>query len=371
VNRTMKIPMRDLARSDAQPQLIECMAQVVRSGQWLNGCQTQSFSIEFAEYLGVEHFLCLANGTDALEIALRTVGCGEDSDVLTVANAGGYTTAACHLVRATPVYVDVDIDTLLMDITAVPSAIGERTKAIVVTHLYGRLVDVEALRKILDSAGRGSIAVIEDCAHAHGGTLRQRKAGSLGDLAAFSFYPTKNLGACGDAGGIATRDARLFELARRLHQYGWACKHQVETSCGRNSRMDEIQAAVLRLRLTRLESENARRRSIIATYRRSGSDAVLFPQLDAQLEAAHLAVARVSDRDRFRRHMAEQRIATDVHYPMLDCDQLAWRQSGRAAHDLIRSRQAVSEIVSVPCFPEMTDDEVERVSRAISSFAAG
>ncbi len=367
----MKIPMRDLARSAGESQVLDCITHVARSGRWIDGTQIRSFAKEFSEYLGVEHFLCLANGTDALEIALRTSGCGEGSEVLTVANAGGYTTAACHLVGATPVYVDIEDATLLMDLSAVPGAIGERTKAVVVTHLYGRLVDIEALRRILNSAGYESIAIIEDCAHAHGGTLRNQRAGSLGDLSAFSFYPTKNLGACGDAGGIATRDIRLFERARRLHQYGWASKHQVETAFGRNSRMDEIQAAVLRVRLGRLEAENERRRSIIATYNRSGHGAVTFPQLNDQLQAVHLAVARVQERDRFRRHLAEHEIATEVHYPVLDCDQPAWRHLGRTADGLGRSRQALNEIVSIPCFPEMTNAEVEQVSVALSSFAAG
>jgi dTDP-3-amino-2,3,6-trideoxy-4-keto-D-glucose/dTDP-3-amino-3,4,6-trideoxy-alpha-D-glucose/dTDP-2,6-dideoxy-D-kanosamine transaminase len=361
--------MHDLARSAREPHLMDRIAEVVRSGRWLDGPEARRFATEFADYLDVDFFLCLANGTDALEIALRAVGCGAGSEVLTVANAGGYSTAACQLVGATPVYVDICADSLLMDITAVPAAIGERSKAIVVTHLYGGLVDIEALRSILKRSGY-SITIIEDCAQAHGGALRQRKAGSLGDLAAFSFYPTKNLGACGDAGGIATRDARLFEQARRLHQYGWVRKYEVETPSGRNSRMDEIQGAVLRARLPRLEAANARRRSIIAAYEDTCRGAVRFPHLSSQLPAAHLAVARVADRDRFQRHMTQHEIATEVHYPILDCDQPAWRQLGRNCESLVRSRQATNEVVSIPCFPEMTDEEIEHVCRAISAFAA-
>jgi dTDP-3-amino-2,3,6-trideoxy-4-keto-D-glucose/dTDP-3-amino-3,4,6-trideoxy-alpha-D-glucose/dTDP-2,6-dideoxy-D-kanosamine transaminase len=369
VKLPMKIPMQDLARSVAsEPYLFDTLSRVLRSGYWLGGPETNAFAIEFAKYLGVPHFLCVANGTDALEIALRAVGCERGDEVMTVANAGGYTTAICQIIGAIPVYIDIDRDTFLMDISSVPKALGKRTKAVVTTHLYGGLVDVEALRGILDSAGCEGVAIIEDCAQAHGATMRERKAGSFGDMAAFSFYPTKNLGALGDAGGIATCDTDLIERAELLHQYGWRPKYHVETGFGRNSRMDEIQAAVLRSRLLRLDGQNERRRSIIRAYERAGRKHLRFPRLNSQIPSGHLAVACVADRDRFRHYLASCQIATDVHYPMLDCDQPPWRNLGRNSESLIKSREIASMIVSLPCFPEMTDAEVDHVCKTISLY---
>ena len=164
--------------------------------------------------------------------------------------------------------------------------------------------------------------------------LRARKAGSLGNLAVFSFYPTKNLGACGDAGGIATSDDSLFERAKLLHQYGWKQKYLVETAFGRNSRMDEIQAAVLRARLSSLDAGNERRRSIIRAYERAGRYLLRFPRLNSQVPSGHLAVGCVAHRDRFRQHLAAAQIATDIHYPFLDCDQPAWQRLSRNGEDL-------------------------------------
>jgi aminotransferase EvaB len=367
----MKIPMQDLARSVSQePSLLQIISDILHSGRMLNGPETNAFADEFSNFLGVKYFLGVGNGTDALEIALRAVGCMAGDEVLTVANAGGYTTAVCHLIGATPVYVDVEPDTLLMNLSLVPKAIiCNKTKAIVITHLYGAMVDVQELRLRLASIGHGKLAIIEDCAQAHGAEMRNHKAGSLGDLAAFSFYPTKNLGACGDAGGIATQSPELFERARLLHQYGWKKRYCVATPYGRNSRIDELQAAILRHRLTRLEAHNERRRHIIRMYEQAGSSFLKFPEPRYQTPSGHLAVACTKYRDDLRRHLLMHNIDTDIHYPILDCDQESWRGLGRSVDQLTQSRRAASTIITIPNFPDMTDGEVQYVAEALAAYA--
>lgn len=366
------IPLNDLSRAYRNKEALfaALLAEVGASGSYLNGPRTKAFAQAFAAYIGQPHCLCLANGTDALELALRAAGVGRGDQVLTVANAGGYTTTACRLVGAVPVYADIDPDTLLLDTDAAASLVAPQVKAVVVTHLYGAVADVEAFRAKVAALGKPCPPVIEDCAQAHGALLRGKKAGTFGDLAAFSFYPTKNLGAFGDAGAVLCRDQAVLERLTRLRQYGWSTKYTVSLPFGRNSRMDELQAAILTARLADLDQANAARRAVIDAYAAAAPAGVTFPSRPGQTPAGHLAVAMVEDRQAFRAHLTAHGIATEIHYPILDCDQPAWRDLPQVGGPLPQSRRRVEQIVSLPCFPEMTRTEIDTVVGALAAFVS-
>lgn len=368
------VPMNDLKRRFAalQHDVEQAVLDVLRSGWWLMGSNTSRFADAFAEHVGAKHCVPVANGTDALEIALRAivdVRRPSGREVITVANAGGYTSIACRSLALTPVYVDVEEHSQLLSIESVIGALSHETAAVVATHLYGGVVDVIALRAAIVAAGFGHVAIIEDCAQAHDARLGSAIAGTMGDLATFSFYPTKNLGAFGDAGAVITSDDAIGAAVRRLHQYGWVSKYNIGVAGGRNSRIDETQAAALSVLLPYLRGWNAKRQDIIARYRAIKSDKLTFVEGGAGA-VGHLAVALTDDRDGARRFFETRKIATDIHYPILDCDQSGW--SGLpvriAPSGLPVSRRSVARIMSVPCFPEMRDDEINRVCDAIGDW---
>ncbi len=364
----MPIPMNDLSRAyrDNAAGFARILVEAGASGHYLNGPRGRAFAAAFAAYVDVPHCLPVANGTDALELALRAAGVGPGDEVVTVANAGGYTTTACRCIGAVPVYADIDPETLLLDLDDAVSLVTPRVRAVVATHLYGAVVDVPALEARLAAAGKPRPVLVEDCAQAHGALLGDRRAGSLGDIATFSFYPTKNLGAFGDAGAVLCRDAGVMARLEALHQYGWGAKYAVSVPHGRNSRMDEIQAAVLSARLPGLDAANAARRAIIDAYAQAAPAGIAFPARPGQTPAGHLAVAMVRDREAFRAHMARHGVATDIHYPVLDCDQAGWRDLPWRGGPLPHSRRRVAQVVSLPCFPEMTPDEIRTVADALA-----
>jgi dTDP-4-amino-4,6-dideoxygalactose transaminase len=228
-----------------QQEIDDVVRRVLASGVWLNGYWTRRFVSEFADWCGVKHCVPVASGSDALEVAMRALRVGPGDEVITAANAGGYATSVCHLLGATPVWVDVWPETLGLNPDCVAAAVTDRTKVVVVTHLFGILAAVERIRDALKQLGRSDIGILEDCAQAHGAAIDGRKAGSFGHIGTFSFYPTKNLGASGDAGAVVTDDADLAERVTELCQYGWKEKYHSETPGGRNSRIDELQAAIL------------------------------------------------------------------------------------------------------------------------------
>ncbi len=257
----------------------------------------------------------------------------------------------------------------LPSIESAVSCLGDDTLAVVATHLYGGVVDVPRLRAALDDAGFERVPIIEDCAQAHGATLGGLRAGAMGDIAAFSFYPTKNLGAMGDAGAVVTGSAGLAARARALAQYGWSKKYTVETAGGRNSRMDEAQAAILSAILPDLGALNAERAAIAALYRSEAPRGVRFVE-SAAGSVMHLAVVLAEDRDALRGHLAARGIASDVHYPVLDCDQPAWRGLPHrvAPGGLPVSRASVGRLLSLPCFIGMTEAEIAHVARSVAEF---
>ncbi|MGE3363029.1 MAG: DegT/DnrJ/EryC1/StrS family aminotransferase [Rhizobiaceae bacterium] len=368
--------MNDLKRLFGlhQDAVEQAALDAMRSGWWLNGPRGKAFAEEFRAYLGVAECLLVANGTDALEITLRALLSDRDPaglEVVTVANAGGYTTTACRQIGLTPVYADIDSATQTLNLNSAIAALSGKTLAVVATHLYGNVVDVSALRAAMDKAGYASVSIVEDCAQSHGARLGDRLTGTMGDIATFSFYPTKNLGAFGDGGAIVTNDAKLAGTVRALQQYGWRAKYDIALSGARNSRMDEMQAAILSALLPHLDKHNAERNAIMARFLAATGDRTRFLERSAG-SVVHLAVALSDKREAFRAFLTERGIASEIHYPILDCDQHGWRDlPQRVSTDgLAASRASVERIVTLPCFPGMSEAEINRVCTALADWEA-
>lgn len=364
------ITVNDLHRSTAEDAslILEALSRVVGAAWFALGPEVDAFEGEFAEFVGATDCVGVGNGTDALEIALRSVGVSEGSVVATVSNAGFYSTAACLAIRALPTYVDVLPETGGMDPAQLEAALAGGVDAVVVTHLYGEMGEIRAISQLCERAG---VPLVEDCAQAVGAAVDGRPAGSWGAAAAFSFYPTKNLGALGDGGAVVSSDHGIAQLARELRQYGWTAKYHVERVGGRNSRLDALQAAVLRGRLTKLQPRNARRREIATAVARVASDRgvrTLFA--DGPQNVAHHCVLVVDDRDEVRRVLVEEGVGSDVHYPTPDHRQPVMANFSLSRPLPVTERLAAS-ILSVPCYPELTDTEVEQVCGALEKALAG
>jgi aminotransferase EvaB len=341
--------------------------RVVDRCWYVLGEEVAKFEADFAHYVGVRSCISAANGTDAIELALRGLGVKSGDKVVTVANAGFYSSTAIHAVGATPIYADVDSKTMTMSPAALILTMSELPRAIIVTHLYGQLADMEAL---LSVANRFNVPVIEDCAQAHGARRNGRMAGSFGALACFSFYPTKNLGAIGDGGAVVTSDDDLAKRISSLRQYGWSSKYQVSLEGGRNSRLDEVQAAVLSEKLPHLDGWNRERRDIAKRYNLAFKllPVILPFSLDEDY-VAHLYVLRVARRDQFRAFLGDLKISTDVHYPIPDYRQPLF--NANVVSDFPVTDEISNTVVSLPCFPGLTEIEVERVIAAVKSFFSG
>ena len=369
----MAVPFNDIRRRFAgrRGQLLAAWEMLLDDGIFIGGAAVDSFERDFAIYCGIPNCISLANGTDALEFSLRALGVRAGDEVITVANAGGYTTAACHVIGALPVYVDVDTRTCQLDPNCIEQALGDKTRAIVVTHLYGFMNDVAAIRAQLSLLGRRDIAIVEDCAQAHGASYRRQNVGSIGDAAAFSFYPTKNLGALGDAGAVLCHDTDVAAKIRQLRQYGWQQKYHTVLSGGRNSRMDALQAIVLSQQLEVLAASNAKRRDICDNYATNLPPGWTIISANDSRFVGHLAVVVAPD-PKFRQHACDllrhRDIGYDIHYPILDCDQVGWQGRGRRVGNLDESRCLTQKILSLPCFAEMTEDELGEVIDALHAF---
>ncbi len=350
-----------------QAELAAALQRVLASGWFVLGPEVQAFESEFAAYCGVAHCISVANGTDALELVLRGVGVGTGDEVITAANAGMYSSTAILAIGAVPVYADIDGAALTVSPAAVAAVITPRTRALIVTHLYGQMADMPALRALAD---KHRIPLIEDCAQSHGAVLQGRRAGAWGDAAAFSFYPTKNLGALGDGGVVVTADEGIATRVKKLRQYGWDSKYVVAHRGGRNSRLDEMQAALLRIKLQRLDGWNARRREIAALYN-SGitHPAIRKPAVAGADYVGHLYVIRLAGRDALRDYLKGHGIASEVHYPVLDYQQPAVRDSYRGVV-LPVSEQVTADILTLPCYPELPLDDVRRACAVINGWRA-
>jgi dTDP-4-amino-4,6-dideoxygalactose transaminase len=351
------------------------VCRVLEGGWYILGPEVAAFEQEFSAALGVAHTVGVGSGTEALHLALRSCGVGPGDAVFTVSHTAVATVAAIELAGATPVLVDIDPRTFTMDPNhleetrreyggAAWTGLRARPKAIVPVHLYGHPAEMPA---ILDIARRHDLRVIEDCAQAHGAALRGRKAGTWGDVAAFSFYPTKNLGALGDGGAVVTNVPELAEQARTLREYGWRERYVSELP-GMNSRLDEVQAAVLRVKLRYLEPENARRRELAQVYQKLLSATSLrLPQALGQTEHVfHLYVVRSQQRDPLKSYLQDLAISTAIHYPVPVHLQPAYQSrivmGGSGLHE---TEQACREILSLPIYPQLSDEQVENVAERI------
>jgi aminotransferase EvaB len=361
------VPFNDLSRgwlANSEEAQAACK-RVIRSGHYVHGPEHMAFEIELAEFLGAEAAIGVASGTDALYLALKTVGCGRGSKIITSANAGGYTSVVAAGIGCEIIYCDVDSESLVITDVSLAPLLSRDIHAVVITHLYGNIAPVDRIIELCEPLG---IKVVEDCAQAIGGRIGTRHVGTVGDIGAFSFYPTKNLGAAGDGGAVVTNDPVLASTVRKLRQYGWNGRYSIEISGGINSRLDEIQAAILRIGLPKIDSLNAKRREIVTHYRQALLNTRVHMVTENSLSStSHLAVLRVPKeigRDRFQNELATKGIQTAVHYPILDCDQPGLPNRG-ADYQVPVSRAAIAEIISLPCFPEITASEVTAVITAI------
>lgn len=347
------------------PQLHEAARRVIDSGWYAMGPEVTAFEEAFARYCGAAQAIGVANGTDAIELALRAAGVSVGDEVITVANAGFYSSTAIRAIGAQPVYVDILETTLLMDPASAAAAITPKTRAIIITHLFGQLADMAPLQTL---CAKHKVALIEDCAQSHGATRDGKRAGSFGDIAAFSFFPTKNLGALGDGGAVVTSSVELAARVRSLRQYGWTTKYTVADSGACNSRLDELQAALLSVKLPLLDSWNEKRRNIAARYaEKVKNPAVRLPVIQGEDNVAHLYVVRCKNRDALKKHLQDKGIASDIHYPILDCHQPVVQQLFSGL-DLPVSAKIRDEILTLPCYPELTFGEVDAIADCINAW---
>lgn len=348
-------------------RLESAVRRVLDSGWLILGPEVERFERQFAEYVGLAHCVGVANGTDAIELGLRGIGANPGDRVATVANAGMYATTAILAIGAEPLFMDVAGDSGCATADEVARAIEAGARAVVVTHLYGVVApEIDVIAELCRARG---VRLLEDCAQCHGGTLDGRCAGTFGDAASFSFYPTKNLGALGDGGAVLTADTDVARRVRQLRQYGWSRKYEVAMSGGRNSRLDEMQAAVLSVFLPDLEQANERRRAIARRYAaRIVHGGLELPATRGAGDVAHLYVVRSAQRDALARHLKQCGIATDIHYPIPDHRQPMFGTRFGDVHLPVTERLA-SEILTIPCYPEMTDEAVDRVADSINAWA--
>ena len=342
------------------------VARVLAAGRYILGPETEGFERDLAEYLGLPHVIGVANGTDALHVALRALGAGPGDEVITVAHTAVATVSAIELAGATPVLVDIDPVTFTIDPRAVAGAITPRTKAVIAVHIYGHPADMDALLGICRPRG---IAVVEDCAQCHGARLGGRMTGTMGDIAAFSFYPTKNLGAIGDGGAVATADDGLARRCRLVREYGWERRY-VSDVAGFNSRLDELQSAILRAKLPSLDRDNDRRRAIASIYaeRLRGVPGITLPvERQGARHVFHLYATIVEQRDRLLDALKARGVLAGIHYPVPIHAQPAYSGRTAAPGSLPVTERVARQELSLPMYPELSHADAHRVCEAIRS----
>jgi dTDP-4-amino-4,6-dideoxygalactose transaminase len=364
----MKVSFVDLTAGyhQIQAELDEAVRRVLHSGWYILGPEVEQFEQEFATYCGVPYAVGVASGTDALHLALRALDVGAGGEVITVAHTAVATVAAIEMCGACPVFVDVDSTTYTLDPNQLARAITGRTRAIIPVHLYGHPAD---MAPILEVARQHNLYVIEDCAQAHGARYRGQPVGSWSDLAAFSFYPTKNLGALGDGGAIVTRNPDLVARLRELRQYGWRERY-VSDYPGFNSRLDELQAAILRVKLGYLDEWNAARRRLAGLYSRLLADTPLSLPVERpdHQHVYHLYVVQTRQRAALQAFLKKEGIGTAIHYPIAIHRQPAYTRLGYAPGSLPATEQLADQVLSLPLYPQLTETELQAVVQAVVSF---
>jgi dTDP-4-amino-4,6-dideoxygalactose transaminase len=351
----------------------DAVARVLQSGWYVLGQEVRSFEAEFAAWLGCTAAIGCGNGTDALALALRALGVGPGMSVVTVSHTAVATVAAIEMVGATPLLVDIEPEYYGMDpveLAAVldhPPAGSPPIRAVIPVHLYGQPV---ALDPIIAACRRHGVPIVEDCAQAHGATIGERKVGTFTEIATFSFYPTKNLGALGDGGMVSTQDVELGASVAALRQYGWR-NHYISDAVGVNSRLDELQAAILRVQLQHLDAQNARRRAIAAAYDVALRGTSLAPpaRRNGVGHVFHLYVLRVQDRTSLQARLRAAGIGTGIHYPSPVHLQPAYRERIATGPSGCRASEiAAGQVLSLPIYPELSDQQVAQVCDALRNF---
>ena len=349
------------------------IARALDSGRYILGAEVTAFEEEWAAYVGAAHAVGVGNGTDALELALRAFGIGSGDVVITTSNTAVATVAAIELTGASALLVDVDDATMTMSPQHLAAAIAQNqsghVKAVIPVHLYGWPADMPAITSIATEHG---LKIIEDCAQAHGARLGGRAVGTWGNAAAFSFYPTKNLGALGDGGAVVTNDSTTAERLRALRVYGWKERY-ISDIVGMNTRLDDLQAAILRVKLRHLDSTNGRRRGIARRYRQSLADLpIVLPPHDETVEQVyHQFVIRLPERDRLREYLQAHGVDTAVLYPLPIHQQPAYRGRIATSGDLSATEGAAHDLLCLPIHPTLDDSDVEQVTTAIRAFFHG
>jgi dTDP-4-amino-4,6-dideoxygalactose transaminase len=339
---------------------------VLASGRYILGDEVSRFEEEFAKYLGVRHCVAVANGTDAIHVALRGAGVGPGDEVIAPSHTAVATIAGIELAGATPVFADIDPEHFTLDPTSVERAIGERTRALVAVHLYGQAADLDSLVALAERRG---LVLIEDCAQAHGAKWHGKRVGSIGRASCFSFYPTKNLGAIGDGGLVATSDEKLASRARVLREYGWNERRE-STVPGWNSRLDELQAAILRVKLEHLDRDNGLRDEIARIYDAglAGGPFRLPERRPGSTHVFHQYVVRSRARDALLAGLRERGVAAGIHYPVPVHLMPAYAGRVRGGNALAETERAAREVLSLPMFPELERESAEAVVTAMRAF---
>jgi dTDP-4-amino-4,6-dideoxygalactose transaminase len=362
------IPFSDLKLQylSIKEEIDEAVERVLASGWFILGQEVGAFEEEFATYVGAGYGIGVGSGTEALHLALLACDVGPGDEVITVSHTAVATIAAVELTGARPVFVDIDPLGYTMDPSQVEDKITPATKVIMPVHLYGQVAD---MNPILAMAGRHGLKVVEDAAQAHGAEYRGRKAGSLADVGCFSFYPTKNLGAYGDGGMIVTNDAALAQRLALLRQYGWGERY-VSSIKGLNSRLDELQAAILRVKLRWLDRWNAVRREHAALYDQLLRDSAIFTPVEMQYgkHCYHLYVIRYERRDELQKFLRENSVGALIHYPMPVHLQEAYQDLGLTEGALRVTEQCARQVLTLPVAPELSEEQIKTVCDLVLEF---
>jgi dTDP-4-amino-4,6-dideoxygalactose transaminase len=368
--RNMVVPLVDLVIQyrNIREEILPAIEKVMSRGAFILGEELGLFEEEFARYCGASHCVGVGSGTDALFLALRALGIGAGDEVLLPANTFVATAFAVSFTGATPVFVDVDRKDYNIDVTLIEGAITEKTKAIVPVHLYGQPAEMDEIVRL---AKKYDLRVVEDACQAHGARYGDRPVGSLGDIGCFSFYPGKNLGAYGDGGAIVTNRPEIAEKVRHLRNYAQKEKN-VHPFLGYNSRLDSLQAAILRVKLRHLESWTENRRAAAKLYdERLSAAGIDIPAVNPGCRHVyHLYVIQHDVRDELIQSLREQSIFCGIHYPLPLHRQEPYRIAKTVPRDLPVSSEASGKIVSLPMFPELTKEQVEHVTRGIIHFSS-
>ena len=365
-----KVPFLDISRKVSQHRdgISIAIENVLASSNFILGEFVENFEVVFANYLGVSSVVSCANGSDALEIALKSLNLSDGATILSTANAGNYSTLAIKACGLKVKYLDINPKTWNVGIEEIQENLNGDVEAVIITHLYGvvnkQIHEIEALCR------SKNIRLIEDCAQAHGAVYRNRRVGSFGDVSTFSFYPTKNLGALGDGGAIATSDRSVASNAQKLRQYGWRKKYYVEIQGGRNSRLDAIQASILSYLLPFLDEENEKRRNTAGIFHSKLKDKYEFQDFNLSGDVFHLLPISSPEREKLIRYLSENGIETQIHYPLPDHLQLNGDDYRLSEKDIVLpiTEHISSTLVSLPCYPYISELEQNLIVSVLQEF---